>query len=262
MTEGGPEEDLGDGLIRFHSRLRIVGPYLLVVGLLGIGTFIVWPQWRDHRIAENQRDAGNAIKTLTSAEAVYRADDLDGNGVHDFWTGDVAGLYRYGLIERGVAEADVRPIHPLVPKPVPFHGYYFVSMLRDESEPPIEDLRLDTDGRSGKVHHLLRFGFCAYPAEFGVTGRWTFIVNENNTVFWRRTNGDPMDYWPCHEEQRQDWGLGRRGAGPDPLHACPRREPGRYFLADLAWGRPLVPTRSLESAMSSIHTVKPLPACW
>jgi hypothetical protein len=175
---------------------------------LTIGFLVVYPEWRSKRIARNERIAGTAIKSLTSAEADYRANDRDGNGVNDFWTGDVAGLYRLGLIERGVAEADLRPIHPLVPQPIPFHGYYFLAMKRDESESPPEDLQIDTDKNSGKVHHLTKFGFCAFPEKFGVTGKWSFIVNQNNTVFFERHNGDFLDYWPSDEELRHDWALG------------------------------------------------------
>ena len=40
------------------------------------------------------------------------------------------------------------------------------------------------------------FAFCAYPAEYGVTGTKTFIVNEGNTVLWNDTGGEPVLEWP------------------------------------------------------------------
>jgi hypothetical protein len=193
---------------RRERRIRIVGPYVALFACLALGYYVVLPWYRSRLIPQNERTAATALKTLSSAEADYRANDRDGNGINDFWTGDVTELYRLGLIERGVAEADLRPIRPLVPKPVPFHGYYFVVMNRDESDSPIENLQQDTDKKSGKVHHLRSFGFSAYPVEFGVTGRETFILNENNTVRWRHNQGDLMDYWPSDEELRHDWALG------------------------------------------------------
>jgi hypothetical protein len=196
------------GAETFPRRVRILAPYVFLVLLLAVGTFVIWPQWRARNLAENERNAATIIKTLCSAEADFRANDRDGNGVNDFWTGDLAGLLRFGLISRAVAEADLRPLVPLVRKPVPYHGYYIIAMVTDESETPIEELRQETDKKSGKVHHRTKFGFCAYPVEYGVTGRNTFIVNENNTVFWRHTYGDPMDHWPSHEDQRHDWALG------------------------------------------------------
>src|SRR5262245_60831565 len=46
-----------------------------------------------------------------------------------FWVGDITELYRLGQISREVAEADTAPLDPLVPKPVPFHGYYVRALL-------------------------------------------------------------------------------------------------------------------------------------
>src|SRR5258706_772519 len=181
---------------------------LIVAALAGVTAAVVWPRWRSKVRAENERHAATMTKILSSAEADFRANDRDGNGVNDFWTGDVAGLYKYGLIPREVAEADLRPLVPLVPKPIPYKGYYYIAMQRDESEKPIEDLRQATDKTSGKVHHLSLFGFSAYPADYGVTGRETFIVNQNNTVRWRHTYGQVMDYWPNSAKLRNDWALG------------------------------------------------------
>ncbi len=180
------------------------------VGAASVGMFIFWlPSHRAGERASNERNAAHFIKTLASAEADFRANDRDGNGVQDFWTADVSGLYSIArLIDREVAEADARPRVPLVSKPIPYHGYYFVAMETDNSEDQDETLRQYTDKKSGKVHHPAKFAFCAYPAEFGVTGRNTFIVNEGNTILWRHTGGDPVIQWPSHEYQRHDWALG------------------------------------------------------
>src|SRR5258708_732588 len=43
--------------------------------------------------ASNERIASTTLKQFTSAEAEFRANDRDRNGVNDFWTGDVSGLY-------------------------------------------------------------------------------------------------------------------------------------------------------------------------
>jgi len=190
-----------------HRKVRFLrGAAVLLV--LGAVSFITWANWRSQDKSHNQSNAATVLKTLSTAEAVFRNKDLDGNGVNDFWTGDVAGLYRLGLIERAVAEADLRPIIPLVPKPIPYRGYYFIALVRDESETPHEDLRQDTDKKSGKVHHLSKFGFSASPAEYDVTGRDTFIVNENNTVRCRHAYGNLVDCWPSDEDMRHDWAIG------------------------------------------------------
>lgn len=54
----------------------------------------------------------------------------------DYWTRDVAGLFRNGLIPRKMAEADVAPIRPLVTKPVPYHGYFLRAIEANAYETP------------------------------------------------------------------------------------------------------------------------------
>jgi hypothetical protein len=182
----------------------------VLLGMAGLG-FFAYRRWKlPHEIASNERNVAAMIKCLASAEADFRGNDRDQNGILDFWTGDVAGLYRLQikgeelrLIERGVGDADVAPLVSGTP-PIAYRGYYFLAMKRDESETPPEDYRQGAD----KAHHPAKFGFCAYPVKYGVTGRNTFIINEGNTVFWSHTNGEPMDHWPSDQDRRQHWWLG------------------------------------------------------
>ncbi len=152
---------------------------------------------RDH--AGNERAASSALKELASAEADFRANDRDGNRVTDFWTGDVAGLHGFGLIPREIAEADAAPLEKLVPEPRPYRGYLFVALARDDSETPPVPLKQDTDKSGLKVRHTAKFGFCAYPAAYGRTGKPTFIINEGNTIFRKDIQGKPFAAWPSDE---------------------------------------------------------------
>ncbi len=130
--------------------------------------------------------------------------------MNDFWTADVAGLYYVkaggkpiALIPKEVADADAYPIRPSEKDPVPYHGYYFAALDWDESASPREPYRQDTDRKTGKVHNLHRFGFCAFPAKPGVTGRWVIFINENNSLFWVRDwTGPPPTLWPNDEERK------------------------------------------------------------
>jgi hypothetical protein len=177
------------------------------------------PAWRNRRIAENEREAFTVMKYLSSAEADFRANDRDGNKINDFWTGDVAGLYflqpaglPLALIPKGLAEADVKPLRTVVREAKPYHGYFFVALDQDDSLQPVEVYREDTDGISGKVHSRERFGFCAYPAEPGVSGRTIYIINENNSI-WRTYQGEtePPKNWPSDDDLKKRWG--RPGCG-------------------------------------------------
>jgi hypothetical protein len=47
----------------------------------------------------------------------------------------------------------------------------------------------------GKVHHAGKFGFIAFPARFPETGKYSFIVNENNTVFRQEEDWSTVREW-------------------------------------------------------------------
>jgi hypothetical protein len=193
----------------------LVLPILIL--LLAAGFLLWWlPARARKRLSENERTAVNMIKTLAWAQADFRANDRDGNGVKDFWTGDVAGLYyvRAGqgavfpeirLILREMADADGMPLQARVPEPVPYHGYCFVAMKWDNSETPPSAYALDTDKTSGKVHHPDKFGFCAYPEQYGVTGSRTYILNEGFTIFSGDTRGVPVFAWPSDQQLKSLW---------------------------------------------------------
>jgi hypothetical protein len=155
----------------------------------------------DEGILRNEWNAIAALKTISTAEADFRANDRDGNRVHDFWTMDISGLYRFEntlylgqikLIEHAVACADAAPagslpgMGPLLPSK-PFHGYWF-KMLPVASS---------ANGRS-----LTEFAATAWPAEYGVSGRRTFVVNQLNTILAKELDGVAASVWPTQSEAR------------------------------------------------------------
>ncbi len=135
------------------------------------------------------RNASASLKTLTSAQADFRLNDRDGNGTHDFWRGDVAGLYGIRppgsadpikLVEVSVAEADERPLAPWTP-PSPKAGYWFRSLRhKGETEP-------DPD----------RFAFACFPAAYPRPWRWTYIVDETNTIYKKDLGGRAIEVYPA-----------------------------------------------------------------
>ena len=102
----------------------------------------------------------------------YAQHIMSSGGQHD-------GLYWGGatqpLVPRGFAEADASGPNP---NPRPYHGYYF-SVLRSQGP----------DAPGGAHEYVLRgvlfggFALVGWPAEYGVTGIHTFIVNQSGTVF-------------------------------------------------------------------------------
>ena len=178
-----------------RGRGRLVG----IVVVLTLAATIGAPFYvRALRIWSNERNASAALKNLADAELEFRSNDFDDNRISDFWTGDVARLHRGGLIPREVAEADANPLDPLVATPRPYNGYLFVALNTCVIDGLMEPYRQDTGGtpEMGNVHNYSYFGFCAYPAEYGVTGRLTFVINEGNTMYKLDTGGEPVLRWP------------------------------------------------------------------
>lgn len=157
------------------------------------------------------RTAAMALKTISSAQADFRANDRDGNGVPDYWTGDVKSLYTLRgpesplpgakeapirLIQENVAAADAD--EGMVPaggknaslssftRPEARSGYWFAAMTADHSDGAAKAIayRQDTGGKPemGKCHHDSKYGFVAFPNSPS-EGKLVFIVNENNTVY-------------------------------------------------------------------------------
>jgi type II secretory pathway pseudopilin PulG len=198
-----------------RGRLRRIGVFWL--GALTVAAILLAvgvPQWREHQREVNRREASSAMKLLVGAEQTFRGKDLDGNKVADYWTADLATLGKYGLIPPDLAAADAQPLVPRAGKPVPYHGYYFKALRMDNGETPPVAYRQDTDPTSGKVHHLTKFGFVAWPAEWDVTGDFAFIVNENNTIYPRPRFSKvlPPEEWeklrfryPDLQEPPADW---------------------------------------------------------
>ncbi len=49
------------------------------------------------------------------------------------------------------------------------------------------------------------FGFCAYPADYGFTGRNTYIVNDERSPTRRDLLGAPIEQWPSKSDMQNVW---------------------------------------------------------
>lgn len=150
--------------IRLHPRIADVIGYLFFDA-------------RCHPSAE--RSASTSLKTITSAQADFRANDRHGDGVNQFWRGDIAGLYvlrckkdpegpAIKLIELSVASADDRPVTDISPYAVRSAkaGYWFRALLHEDEKSPDPN----------------RFAACAFP-DSPSAGTWTYIVDEENFIY-------------------------------------------------------------------------------
>jgi len=192
---------------------------MIVIAIIAIIAAIAIPGLLSSQRASNERNASTSLKTLTSAEADFRANDRDWNHVNDFWTGDIKGLYTMTsaavlgnsnsttdpaikLIELSVASADADGA--LVTAggencnlssfaiPSSKAGYWYQALLTDQSMAgaPESTYKTDTGGTPAMVscHNTSKFAFIAFP-DSQSAGKYVFAVNENNTIFRSATSG-------------------------------------------------------------------------
>lgn len=168
-----------------------------------------------HNKSSNFRNASGTLKTLGTAEADFRSNDRDGNGVNDFWIADVRGLWfilgeeerEIKLIEISAAMADWAPRVDFgdtnygrdVFERGPKSGYWYVALSYYEDE---SGRRLPYDDGTGRNRQ--RFGFLAFPSEHGVTGEESLILDEGNTMYRKDLEGKLLDTFPL-DPLSQGW---------------------------------------------------------
>lgn len=118
-----------------------------------------------------------------------------------FWVGDITELHRLGKISRELAEADTAPLNPLVPKPIPFHGYYVRAM---DSGPSMSTKDPTPVSFKGQKRSRDNFAILIYPAEPG-PGKHTWITNRLSLLH-RSDNWTPVFTFPTEKERIAQWG--------------------------------------------------------
>ena len=192
---------------------------MIVIAIIAIIAAIAIPGLLSSQRASNERNASTSLKTLTSAEADFRANDRDWNHVNDFWVADVKGLYTMTsaavpgnsnsttdpaikLIELSIASADTDGATfstatdnanlSTFALSASKAGYWYQALTTDDSMNGATEstYKQDTAGTPtmGSCHNMSKFGFMAYP-ESQATGKFVYVVNENNTIFRSATSG-------------------------------------------------------------------------
>ncbi len=195
---------------------------MIVIAIIAVIAAIAIPGLLAAMRSANERSAATSLKTLSTSEADFRSNDRDFNHVNDFWTYNVYGLYTMTstavsghanaqntadpaikLIELSVASADSEG-GTAIPTgegaglstfavSSTKAGYWYVALLTDQSLAGTVEMtyKLDTDSGTpyamGSVHNPSKFGFLAYP-DSQSSGKYVFIVNENNTIYRSATS--------------------------------------------------------------------------
>jgi hypothetical protein len=184
----------------------------------GTGPF---PALLRSRMSANHSNAGAATKALVTMEAIWRSQDIDKNGVADYWTRDIAGFYAVhnegkpvALIDKAFARADATPaMNYLVLEggPVAKQGYFFKAIKTDpDGKPYVKPDSLPPKAENapdGPSTNSSRFAFCAYPDKYGVDGKLTFIVCEDGVVWQKDLGADAkgVDAWPNPDKEGSGW---------------------------------------------------------
>jgi hypothetical protein len=147
-----------------------------------------------------ERCAVANLKTLTTAQADFRANDRDGDKAENFWVKDVAGLWGLQaggeplrLIDRHAAKADRTPgrgAYPGHADEPPSCGYFFGALKRYGQG----GKAVDYD--DGKGRNPARFGLIAWPEKVLRKGMPTYIVSERNEIYSKDTGGKPVEEFP------------------------------------------------------------------
>ncbi len=200
---------------------------LLILAAWGGGLFGVVTVGKETRrkvyLAYAKDRIVGSFKSLATGQADFRANDRDGNGVQDFWVGDVAGLYYMTdpkgnplrLISLNMAGLDGAPLADGVaagryrrPTLEPFCEYRVRVMTHYiDDDGTLKPYAQSTGGKPdlGPFHNHSRFAFCLYPANSVSSRNPTYILGEGNTMFKKHTAGQPVLVWPSDADLGTSW---------------------------------------------------------
>jgi prepilin-type N-terminal cleavage/methylation domain-containing protein len=189
---------------------------MIVIAIIAVLAAIAIPGIVAATRAANERNASSSLKTIAAAEVSVKTGDLDQDGRNNYWTADVAGLYylsprgafysavvktpaggfwwtvsvpRKGaqgiqLIEYSLALADSDTVNayngtglPVISHAAsPKAGYWYQNLYSFQPSSPFTYTPFNT-------RHDDRFGFIAWPDNYGVSGRLIFNISEGMAVF-------------------------------------------------------------------------------
>jgi hypothetical protein len=140
------------------------------------------------RVGRNELAAIDVCRGYVEAQMEYASRDRDANGVLEYAQhiisapGKKDGLYYEGasesLVPKSFANAAAVILQGQGKKPVPYHGYFF-HILKAQGP----------DAHGGAMDYVVKgamiggFAMVAWPAEYGVSGIQTLIVNHQGIVY-------------------------------------------------------------------------------
>jgi hypothetical protein len=173
-------------------------------------------------VGRNELNAIQVTLAYVDAQYEYASKDRDGDGVLQYARKFVSHAGKKdGLYWKAAPAEEASPLGPLFArateegyqlkkkgeKPAPYHGYYFKILKGQGSNAPGGERDYIINGRM-----VAGFGLVAYPAEYGVSGIMTLIVNQEGTVYEKdlgpKTNSIAKSmkiYDPDNTWKKEEW---------------------------------------------------------
>jgi hypothetical protein len=147
----------------------------------------------NRRIGRNELRAIQVVLAYVDGQHEYASKDRDGDGVLQYARKFVSHAGRKdGLYWEAAPGEEASPLGPLIArateegytfkkkygKAAPYHGYYFKILKSQGISAPGGEYDYTINGKM-----IAGFGLVAYPAEYGVSGIMTFIVNQQGILY-------------------------------------------------------------------------------
>jgi hypothetical protein len=152
----------------------------------------------NRRIGKNELSTIQTCLAYVDAQREYAANDRDGDGLLEYaqkfssTRGKKDGLYwkaKAGEEESPLGDFTARAAQEgyrkTSNKPMPYHGYYFRVLKAQGKNAP-----------GGAYDYIIKgnmiggFGMVAYPANYGVSGVMTFVINHDGIVYEKNLGKD------------------------------------------------------------------------
>ncbi len=172
---------------------------MIVVAIIAIIAAIAIPSLLRSRMAANETAAVGSCKAFAEAEEIYRRTDWDSNGLLEYaqyikggskgLMGTAAGSTSIALVDVAFGNAEGTPTTAN-----PKGGYVFTVLTQQGSSATggakifIATVTIGTSTVTGMT---LGYGLSAIPGGYDSTGRNTFVINNNGTIFQKDQGVNP-----------------------------------------------------------------------